>query len=429
MDQIIRLNQPQLQMRQFNTSEYRPVQTDMGLLQESLRQYEARQERASENRKQLDVALANIQSKLHNDDETNAWFKNYKDNIMAKIDNQIQSDNYGLAVREAMEQAGKVLQDEPIQGRIKAQEAWLEEDKLQQGRRDKGEISDSTYEWWKAKYGQYKYKDIHQDNDPTKPIIGGTAWETDKRPVKDIDVNNVAYTAYKLATPEKTDETTGYQNRFEDYKADGRNAYYNVDKDGNKTYVDIPDGSTVTIGGGRNRRDTREWVDVKRIRENLENALKGSGDGLRSAEQAFEVAKFQYKKLQDEILSLQQSFNNNPSSKELQEEIKMKKDQLQKRGELLYANNGEFTDYMTYYSRVICDNLLTKNLAYDWRTSSDVRQNTRDLGIPSGGSGGGNTKNNVIADGIVEQGASVEGTPKSGDDKLSDDAMNYDMTD
>ena len=240
------------------------------------------------------------------------------------------------------------MQDPRILGRIRAQEAYDTELKTQQARRDRGEISQNTFDWWTAN-NTYSYTD---NKDANGNFIEGSPWKADTRPVKDINWAEHAATAYKLITPKKGSSTRG--GGHSTTKADGTG-------DGNKW----------------SRSSSTEQITVEDILGNIDELLSATPDGYRQAEQAFDVATFDLKRLQEKYNSLA---DDDPNKDVIGE-------QLDARKKLMYKNGSPIT-YKEYYARMITDNHYAGTLAYKWTTSGNESFSSKDNYTPGSGGGG-----------------------------------------
>ena len=155
-----------LKALQFNPVAFTPFQyeykpTDFSVLERSLAQREQRMNEAAEAKGAIDVALAETELKLHENDKE--WFRNYKEDINNKIQSNIDAGNFGVAFRTAKTTAGEVAKDSAILSRIEANTKYLEDEKALNERVKSGEISQDTREWWLATQGSYENR-ITYDN-------------------------------------------------------------------------------------------------------------------------------------------------------------------------------------------------------------------------------------------------------------------------
>lgn len=335
----------------FMPSQYQYQGEDLSILERSLQQREARMAQAAESQSAVDVALGKIETQLHRDPTTDAWFNQYKQNIKDQIQTQVDAGNFGSAFRTATRLAGNVAQDTPVLGRIRANEDFKKEMETQQARRDKGEISQNTYDWWLSN-NPYSYSDITDNNGN---IIGGSTWAPENRPVADINWAGQAMAAFKMITPDKG--TKGRESKKGTTNADGT---------GTQT------GSSST--------QSYERVSAQDIRDNIERMLSATSDGYRQAEQAYDVAVFEWNRMKEQYNSMS---DDDPNKVTLGEKIAQ-------RNQLMMCN-GSPISYKEYYARMITDDLYSQGLAYDWRTDNKGSTSTTDNELSGRGTDAGLT--------------------------------------
>lgn len=329
----------------FTPSQYEYQAADMGILERSLAQKEARMKEAAQNASAIDRALGEIETKLNPSESE--WFEGYKKDVKNQIQSSIDSGDYGAAVRDATRLAGTVVEDPRILGRIRSQEAYEKELQTQQARRDRGEISQNTYDWWTNK-NKYSYTD---NIDASGNYIEGSPWKSESTPVKDINWAEQAATAFKLITPKKGASTRG-----------GGHSTTNADGTGN--------------GNKWSRSSSTEQITVEDILGNIDELLSATPDGYRQAEQAYNVARFDLKRLQDQYNSLA---DDDPNKAVIGE-------QLDARKKFMYENQAPIS-YKKYYAKMVADNRFAHTLAYKWVTSGNENFSSNDN--QSTGSGGG----------------------------------------
>lgn len=330
----------------FTPSQYEFKEADMGFLERSLAQKEARMKEAAQNASAIDRALGEIETKLNPSEAK--WFEGYKSDVKNQIQSSIDSGDYGAAVRDATRLAGTVVEDPRIIGRVRSQEAYEKELQTQQARRDRGEISQNTYDWWSNK-NKYSYID---NTDASGNYIEGSPWKAESTPVKDINWAEQAATAFKLITPKKGASTKG-----------GGHSTTNADGTGD--------------GNKWSRSSSTEEITVEDILGNIDELLSATPDGYRQAEQAFDVATFDLKRLQEKYNSLA---NDDPNKAVIGE-------QLDARKKLMYKNGSPIT-YKEYYARMITDNKYAHTLAYKWTTSGNESFKSNDYQGAGSGAGG-----------------------------------------
>lgn len=337
---------------QFNPTVFTPTQyeyktADMSILERSLAQRETRMKEAAQGKSAVDKALGELELKLNPAEAK--WFEGYKQDIRNQIQSSINSGDYGAAVRDATTLAGSVMQDPRILGRIRSQEAYDTELKTQQTRRDNGEIGQNTYDWWVAN-NKYSYTD---NTDASGNYIEGSPWKAESTPVKDINWAEQAATAFKLITPKKNTSSKGGGS-------------------------DITNADGTSKGSKWSSSSGIEQITVEDILDNIEELLSDTSDGYRQAEQAYDVAMFDYKRLEQKWKNAVAS--GSPDATTLGE-------QLEKRKELMYKN-GSPIGYKEYYARKVINNHYADTLAYKWATSGKENFSSKDNYIPGSGGGG-----------------------------------------
>ena len=345
---------------QFNPTVFTPTQydykaADMGILERSLAQRETRMKEAAQGKSAVDKALGELELKLNPTEAK--WFEGYKQDIRNQIQSSIDSGDYGAAVRDATTLAGSVMQDPRILGRIRSQEAYDTELKTQQARRNNGEISQNTYDWWVAN-NKYSYTD---NTDANGNYIEGSPWKAESTPVKDINWAEQAANAFKLITPKKNTSSKG-----------GGSNITNADGTGK--------GSKWSSSSGI------EQITVEDILGNIEELLSSTPDGYRQAEQDYNVKMFDYKRLEQQWKNAVAS--GSPDADKLEA-------QLKKRKQLMYSN-GAPIGYKEYYARMVINNHYADTLAYKWATSGKENFSSKDNYAPGSGGGGAVNLNSQV---------------------------------
>lgn len=197
---VMSLKQATLNQGSFSPIIYQPQVEDLNILQRSLAQREAREEKAAEQQTAIDNALGQIEDKLNPTEKE--WFTNYKNDIKYQIQEQINAGNYGDAIRVATKLAGNVVSDSKILDRVKAQEIYKNAiDKV----KSRTDISKDTKEWWIANH-QYRYNDL---TDANGNIIGGDYDQFDDAPASAIDLTDLENKAIRFAAPTRTNRAGG----------------------------------------------------------------------------------------------------------------------------------------------------------------------------------------------------------------------------
>ena len=337
---------------QFNPTVFTPTQyeykaADMSILERSLAQRETRMKEASQGKSAVDKSLGELELKLNPAEAK--WFEGYKQDIRNQIQSSIDSGDPGAAVRDATTLAGSVIQDPRILGRIRSQEAYDTELKTQQARRNSGEISQNTYDWWVAN-NKYSYTD---NTDANGNYIEGSPWKAESTPVKDINWAEQAATAFKLITPKKNTSSKGGGN-------------------------DITNADGTSKGSKWSSSSGIEQITVEDILDNIEELLSATPDGYRQAEQDYNVKMFDYKRLEQKWKNAVAS--GSPDADKLDAQLKERK-------KLMYSN-GAPIGYKEYYARMVINNHYADTLAYKWATSGKENFSSKDNYTPGSGGGG-----------------------------------------
>ena len=347
------LKQATLPQSSFTPIVYTPQTEDLNLLQRSLAQIEARQTSAAEQQAKFNETAAKLQTLVNPKEKQ--WVYDYINKQSAGFKNSIESGDYGAALRQATIAGSNLLSTPEAIGRIRAQEEYQQEVKTQQARRDKGEISQNTYDWWLAS-NPYKYKDNY---DSEGNIIGGTEYVAETRPVADINWAAQAQAAFKMITPYK--------------KTKGSTSSVTSDKPGDKVGDNVV-SSEYAYSSSDGGTHTVEKITKQQILDNIENLLKSTSDGYRQAEQAFDVAIYETNKM---VKQYEELIAKDPTS----EQAKNLGQKLEARRKLMYKN-GSPIDYKEYYARMVTDNAFAEGLAYNWRT--DITQSSSTTSKQSG---------------------------------------------
>ena len=307
----------------FSPIEFKPVEANYGTLERSLARQEARQREAIEKKSAVDVALGQIETQLHNDPETQAWWDTYKSNIQNKINQAVQAGDYSSAIIIATNLAGQVSSDTEVLGRVRANKEYQERVDETHKRRLAGQISSDTERWWLAN-NQFKYEDIIDKS--TGNVIGGTSYIDLGTPVADINIADFTKKAFDLVSPRQTD-------------------------------------IQVTNNDGTSTHDKRIWVTRQSIIDNLDDILNMT-PGARSAMfQRYQVEKYIY----DELLK-------DPDANETR---------LNQQRQLLKKNGSDVT-FEEFCVRMIEQSAISQNLAYDYRSNVTDNYLGKGRGIGSG---------------------------------------------
>ena len=350
--------------------EFKPY--DYSIYERGLANLEARMNKAAEEQGAVDLTLAEIETKLNPAERE--WFAGYKQDIKNQIQGDIDAGNFGTAIRKAIKLGNQAASDSRITGRVEANAKYQEELKKQKDRLAKGDITDDAFSWW-LKKNPYTYQDKYDANGN---VVSGTLQEF--TPLYDkVDYAGLTNAAFKLITANK-----GSSSR------DGSTSVHNT------TTKDLSRGNTTykpgeNVSGSSHSSESFEYVSLDDIKDNIEELIALNPGGLEQVEQDYVVRLDAFKELEEKY---NKALEEDPTS----ENTRLLGQQLEVRKKLLFRNGSE-TDFKDYFARMLADNMIAKNMAYDWRTTasggtssyslSDVNSNNNN------GGGSGNSSTNT----------------------------------
>lgn len=326
---------------------------DFSIYERGLANLEARMDKAAEEQGAVDEALAKIELNLHPSERE--WFAGYKQDIKDQIQGDIDAGNFGTAIRKATKLGSQAASDSRITGRVEANTKYQEELKKQKDRLAKGDITEDAFNWW-LKKNPYTYQDKYDAN---RNVVSGTLQEF--TPLYDkIDYAGLTNAAFKLITANKgsssRDGSTSVHNNTTGDLARGNNTY----KPGEN------------VSGSSHSSQSFEYVSLDDIKDNIEELIALNPGGIEQVEQDYIVRLDAFKELEEKY---NKALEEDPTS----ENTKLLGQQLEVRKKLLFRNGSE-TDFKDYFARMLADNMLAKNMAYDWRTSASGGTSSYTLG-------------------------------------------------
>lgn len=322
----------QLNPTVFTPSKYQFQTADIGILERSLAQREARMEKAVQAKANKDKIFAELSSKMN--PKESQFILDYQKEIDDKLNDSYDSGDYGKVYRDATTLGAESLKDPRVLGRIRSQQAWEEVKKTNETRVANKKVSQNALDWYNKTYGQYSYKDAIDDNGnyieapiwkPAKPLYDSMNW-----------AEQIAIADKYVSPNKKSNKRSG--------GSDTTNA----------------DGT-----GGGNQWSSKSDSENKKaadILSALDNIIKQQDDGLNKAIQQFEVDKYAMENLQAEYDSLP---NDSP-------EKENKKQQLDTLKSYMYDGNS-IVDWKTYYLRRVTQNPLAEKMAYRYTSTESSR--------------------------------------------------------
>lgn len=370
--------------------EFTPAKASIDSFSRALSRMEERKRKADEKSSAMDVTFGEFRSKLHNDKETLKWFDDRVKQYKAQVEGYAQIGDYGNAIRSATLLAGQAAKDGEIMDRIKANGEYQQAlDKLK-NRVGKG-ISQQTYNYFKDNFFKYSYNEI-KDEDGN--VIGGSlGTNLDKQPVDDVKWENLVSLAFQLKTPNKHSNKYAYtiDNKTGDrvYSAVGAN------KDGSTKYV----GTDPYMAQGKQSTNTLEGeVTFADITANL-NELMGDPERLEQLNQAFEVSKYSFEQLREQL----EDYKSHDASfyglteTEYNDKVKNLQQRYDFESKYMMLNNSEI-DFKNYVANKIYQNQFAKSLAYKHYSTMNIYDYGYNVAKASGSGSGNNDGDKVYED-------------------------------
>lgn len=276
---IPRLNLQSVQFVEPNitSTAYQFKPSDVSILERSLAQREPRMKDATQMQSNMYTALGKLETILHNDSETNQWFANYKANIEKQIQDEIDAGNYGSVARTATRLAGETAQNSGIIGRVQANIDYEKAIEAQRQRLAKGEIDNRIFNWWLEK-NPYKYNAAF---DSSGNEVRGKLADI-KAPEAKLNFEKLWLMAAQMVEEEAEDNQEG--NTFT-----------------NKPLSFLEEQAGNPSSTSDSTRNTYHKKTTERIQKVYNNLLNNSTIRAQLM-QEFEVAKWDYKKLNEQLL-------------------------------------------------------------------------------------------------------------------------------
>lgn len=313
----------------FTPSEYKPIAKDYSILERSFARQEARQKESYEKVTALDAALSEVEKNLYNDPAINEWWANYKNKIKDNINIASRFGDYASAINYATQAAGELANDTAVLGRLEASKNYNTWINTLAKKREEGYIFADTEEYFK-KHTPFAYNDIIDDNGN---IQKGNTFQNLQIPVKDEDIVDITYKAFKLITPTKPEG-----NNYKTIKSDGT---------GNS--------------------ETLEYIDENDIINNL-NEIFSLNDNYRAALwQRYLVQKDKFDELESYVLD-----ELNKSNSDYNDKLYQYKQQKQ-----IMGKNRGTVDFEHFVARTIGYTAISNNLAYRYKTTQNDYETTR----------------------------------------------------
>lgn len=292
--------------------------------------------KTAEQRAKIAGALA--QTELHHSED------GYKQKLIDFYNGEISKDPFNYI--KAQELAGKAASDPELLGKIRANQEYKDFTNTVKQYKDSGKISALTAERLLAEESnQYKFT---PQTDAKGRVVGGLEWKAGKAPVQHVELSQIAALAKQLAAPEKGS-------------------------------TDTLRSSTVTnadgTGHGGSTQKGLQWdkLSADKIQEVFDNLFRLMPEARASLTQDYEDDIYYLKKLEKEFDSAKTEFDKTKIGNEIDDV----KDRLYD-NEMLRSER----DYMAHSM-----GFIIKNMAYDYKYSTD--HSTSSVDNQATGAGGG----------------------------------------
>lgn len=350
------------------TLDFKP--NDYGLLERGIINLDKRRVTASEKQTAVDLALADIESKLNPTERK--WFSSYKQDIKSQIQTDIDAGNYTTAIAKATKLAGHVASDSRLLGRIEQNAKY--QTALEEVRKDKNLTKDQKA-WWEFNH-KYSYEDKYDAYG--NPIAADIKNYSD-RPIAPMDLTKLAATAIQLVAPEKTSSKGSVTN----YGGLGQYA-----DNGEQLMTNQYDFSSIKL-------------DEEKLKETFNAIFANNPEAKQYLTQEREIAYWRYRELEDLIEATE-----DPLKKQLyKEEQKQYKDDI-------FGADGHLMTETEYITKKVSP--ILHNAAYEYKDTSSGKV----YGLASGGSKTSGSQS--IA------GAGISGLPDGFTDAVSAGTVNID---
>lgn len=309
----------------FQGSSIDPQLIDTNLLARGFANIEARQEKAAEKQQVVDTTLAKIEDSLHDDDDTRAWFSDYKNKIKTEIDRRVANGDYGDAIRYATRAAGQVLKDTEVAGQVSANTKY----KTFVDDIEKNKNYDRDTKDWAIDTHPFETEFVKDDNGNTVRVDHG---DYDWRPAEQVDYTKMVDVAVKNVAK----QTGSYG-----------------DTTGNKT-----DANGNPIGYS----SSWEKLDYNKLKKAMQATYEAFPGAIESIRQDKKVDIWKYKKILDEI--------ENTSVDDVVKRTNLLKQATEYKNRIYNADGKEKDDYEYLAYRV--DPLLQTNAYYNTKYSKSA---------------------------------------------------------
>lgn len=321
---------------------------------------EQRNKEAADAQAKYNTQLSQLKNVLN--PAESEWIKEKEQEIDDTISAYILSNDYAGLRNYVTQAPSQLLKSNEYLNRVKAQEKYLEAQKIAQDKLNNGEIDNITYQRWNEE-NQYSYQD---EFDAAGNVTLSAPWTSNWTPVTKANWSSIVERAFKQVTPYINTSNTqvgGYTQGNKNVTINGQKA------------PQAPDNTT----WGYTNNVTTQSVALEDIVENLQYLM--DTDEYKAINQDYLDRVYEYRKLNNAI--------NNPSISDSE------RNEITERLSYLKTLLGPYgSSFKDYCKKQIEQNAIAQNLAYKNRavtTNSDI--NPLSTSGAGSGSGGQNNSN------------------------------------
>lgn len=187
LDKLLAPNTVPYQGMVFSPLAFKPIEENVNLLQNSLKQIEERSEKAATHRAALKKALGEARLKVNQDEESLKFFDQLADNIEAPIRSASERGDLAGAIEATQDAAGELTSNPAYLGLIQNTARYQDAVKSQKDRLNRGDITNEAFERWNDE-NVFNANFVEDDNGK---IIGSKEWNQSYSPVSQGDLYGV----------------------------------------------------------------------------------------------------------------------------------------------------------------------------------------------------------------------------------------------
>ena len=305
----------------FNPIEFQPVEADYNILNKAMALQEERQKEAIEQTSTIKSALGKVREELHRDPETLAWFDAKANEIENNLNVAAQVGDYANVINLAKQEAGNLANDPELTARIRNNKEYEARMQELDDMVSKGIIYNSTANYIR-KSNPYDNKFIRDKNDR---IIGSEEWNFSKKPVKDLNINQLFEQSFKSIQPDV--KSSQKQTNL----VSGKNAEYS--REGK--YSDITEQHS----------SSKKEVTADEIISQAQNILFANPDWEQQLEQLYGGAWQTYQDNEAKLLSIDE---DSPEYQQLSTVVNMQRQLFYTDG---IANKKDNNTFLNYFNK------------------------------------------------------------------------------